>query len=211
MTNRQIHRSATRRGIVLFIAAALVLGLGATGIRAVLARGSGSQPPTSDLHVTFSPTTPGWGGSTYPARPTPRVHPSPVPEPTADPNALADGIYPTYVRAVDVEGATITVDVLQTYFGADARRAAVEDGLSWRDVRYAPVYIRNENALLRTLPVAPDVKIKLIGVCMDPDRQVGLTKLRQATTPFTDTFYYDVSVVGGAIEGIRQLVAVAGC
>ena len=46
---------------------------------------------------------------------------------------------------------------------------------------------------------------------MDPDRQVGLTKLRQATTPFTDTFYYDVSVVGGAIEGIRQLVAVAGC
>ena len=40
MTNRQIHRSATRRGIVLFIAAALVLGLGATGIQAVLARGS---------------------------------------------------------------------------------------------------------------------------------------------------------------------------
>ena len=62
MTNRQIHRSATRRGIVLFIAAALVLGLGATGFQAVLARGSGSQPTTSDAARDVLPDHAGLGG-----------------------------------------------------------------------------------------------------------------------------------------------------
>ena len=75
-------------------------------------------------------------------------------QPTTDPTALADGVYPTFVRAVDVPGATITVDVLQTFVGSDAHQAAIQDGVSWNDVRYDPVYIRNENPLLRTLPVA---------------------------------------------------------
>jgi hypothetical protein len=206
MRNRQIHRSTTlggHRGIILLVAGALVAGLGATSFPAALARGSASQSTTATPVAS--------AGSTRPVRPTTTVQSSPTAEPTADPNALADGVYPTYVRAVDVEGAAITVDVLQTFFGSGARQAAIEDGVSWRDVRYEPVYIRNENPLLRTLPVAPDVKIELIGVCMDPDRRVGLTNLRRAITPFTDTFYYDVSIVGGAVEGIRQLVAVAGC
>jgi hypothetical protein len=210
MTNRQIHPSGTlrgRRGSALLVGA-LLLGLGATGC-AGLAGGAGSEPTASGGNVTLSPASP--SGSTSPARPTVTARPSPTAAPTADPNALADGVYPTYVRAVDVTGATITVDVLQTFFGADAHQAAVEDGVPWSDVRYDPVYIRNENPLLRTLRVATDAKIDLIGVCMDPGSRVGLTKLREATTPFTDTFYYDVSVVGGAVERIRQLVAVAAC
>ena len=137
--------------------------------------------------------------------------PSPAASPSADPNLLADGVYPTYVRGVDVQGATITVDVLQTFFGADAHRAAIEDGVDWRDVRYDPVYIRNENPLLRILPVGHDAKIKLLGMCMAPNRWVGLTELRSATTPFTDTFYYDVTVASGTVERVEQLVAVSAC
>ena len=78
-------------------------------------------------------------------------------------------------------------------------------------MRYDPVYIRNENPLLRTLPVARDVHIKFMGVCMEPNRRVGLTALRTATTPFTDTFYYDVSVVAGKVEGITQKIAISAC
>jgi hypothetical protein len=214
MKNRQIDRSTAyrgRRGIALFVAGALALGMGVTGFHAAFAGGApagrtGSDPrATSTMAQSVAPME---GALPVRAIPAP---PSSATLPTADPTALADGVYPTYVRAVDVEGATVTVDVLQTFVGAAAHQAAVEDGRPWREVRYDPVYIRNENPLLRTLPVTADVHIKLIGVCEAPDRWIGLTQLKEATTPFTDTFYYDISVSDGAIEGIRQLVAVAGC
>lgn len=197
--------------MVLLVAGTLALGIGVTGVHAALGGGTSSQGTRPDPVASFTPT---W--SVAPAAVTGPVQPptstgSPTAEPTSDPNALADGVYPTYIRGVDVRGATITVDVLQTFFGEAAHQAAIQDGVPWADVQYAPVYIRNENPLLRTLPVAPDVRIKLIGVCIASDRRAGLTKLRKETTPFTDTFYYDVSVVGGQVERIRQLVAVSAC
>ena len=110
-----------------------------------------------------------------------------------------------------MQGATITVDVLQIFTGAAAHRAANEDGVPWNDVRFDPVYIRNENPLLRTLPVAADVHIDLIGVCETPNRTVGLTQLRKETTPFTKTFYYEVSVVSGTVVGITEKIAISAC
>jgi len=205
MKTTRISRSAAlrgRRGIVLLVAGALVVGISLTGIHASLAGGSSRVEPT----VASTPTPLGaLAIATHPIRP---VNPA---QPFADPAALADGVYPTYVRDVDVRGATVTVDVLQTFFGAAAHQAAIEDGKRWSDVQYDPVYIRNENPLLRTLPVSRDARIKLIGVCMAPSRYIGLTQLRSATTPFTDTFYYDVAVVGGSVVGIQQKIAVAGC
>ena len=58
---------------------------------------------------------------------------------------------------------------------------------------------------------AQDAHIKLIGTCEAPSRWIGLTELRKATTPFTDVFYYDISVVGGRVERIQQFVTVSGC
>ena len=169
--------SRGRRGIVVFVAGALALGLGVTGVHALLAGGSPSSGDVrSERRGHPGPAVAPVGVAAFP-RPT-HTRPSPAAEPTVDPNALADGVYPTYVRAVDVEGATVTVDVLQTFFGEAAHQAAIEDGVHWRDVRYDPVYIRNENPLLRTLPVAPDAHIKLIGVCEAPSRSIGLTQLR---------------------------------
>jgi hypothetical protein len=202
-----------RHGIVLFVAGALVLALGAAGVRAALAGGSSSQLTRSDpspTPTTALPVAPAVV-THHPVAPASPARPTPTAEPTSDPTALADGVYPAYVRSVDVRGATVTVDVLQVFVGSEAHQAAVEDGVPWRDVRYAPVYIRNENPLLRTLPVARDARIKFMGECVAPSRLVGLTDLREAITPFTETFYYEVSVVGGSVEGIRQLIAISAC
>jgi hypothetical protein len=213
MKNPRIDRPVTwrgRRGIVLFVAGTLALGLGVTGVHAALAGGWSLRSMRTDPGVTLTPASP--------VAPAVVTHPvvtptrsSPTTAPTQEPNALADGIYPTYVRAVDVRGATVTVDVLQTFFGDAAHRAATQDGVPWSDVQYDPVYIRNVNPLLRALPVARDVHIKLMGICESPSRRIGLRELRSATTPFTDTFYYEVTVVGGSVERIQQLVAVSAC
>jgi hypothetical protein len=216
MKTPQIEGSGTgraRRGIVLFVAGALVLGLGVAGVHAALAGGSSSRLTRSDPSPTLTPA-PSVAPAVvthHPAPPVASARPTPTAEPTSDPTALADGVYPTYVRAVDVQGATVTVDVLQVFVAGAAHQAAIEDGVPWRDVRYDPVYIRNENPLLRTLPVARDARIKFMGECVAPNRVVGLTDLREATTPFTDTFYYEVSVVGGSVEGIKQLIAISAC
>ena len=196
------------RKLVVIIAAALALGLGITGVYA-LAGGGSSSGSGPDPAVTSAPTS----SSATPASSTPSATPRPstTAPPTPDPTALADGTYPTFVRAVDLDGATVEVDVLQVFVGAEAHQAAIEDGVSWNDVRFDPVYIRNENPLLRTLPVARDAHIKLLGMCEAPSRSIGLKELRNETTPFTDTFYYDVTVVGGSVVGITQKIAVAAC
>ena len=216
MKSPEIDRSANLRGrrVVVFIVGALALGLGVIGVYAALASGLSLPRTRNDHTVTSTPARPvAPAAVTDPVGPATPAHPSPAAEePTSDPTALADGVYPTYVRGVDVRGATITVDVLQVFVGAAAHRAATEDGVRWMDVRYNPVYIRNENPLLRTLPVARDVRIRLIAICeIAPNRWVGLTELRRATTPFTDGFYYEVTVLGGSVERVRQLVTVAGC
>jgi len=198
------------RKLVAVIAAALALGLGVTGVYA-LASGGSSSGAGPDPAVTSPPPSPSASASVTSPSPSVTPKPSSTPPPTPDPTALADGTYPTFVRAVDLDGATVEVDVLQVFVGAEAHQAAIEDGVSWNDVRYNPVYIRNENPLLRTLPVAQGAHIKLLGTCEAPNRSIGLKELRNEITPFTDTFYYDVTVVGGSVVGITQKIAVAAC
>ena len=198
------------RKLIVLIAAALALGLGITGVYA-LAGGASSSGAGPGPAVTSVPTSPRAAAAV--TSPTPPVTPRPstTAPPTPDPTALADGTYPTFVRAVDLDGATVEIDVLQVFVGAEAHRAAIEDGVSWNDVRYNPVYIRNENPLLRTLPVARDAHIKLLGMCEAPSRSIGLKELLNETTPFTDAFYYDVTVVGGSVVSITQKIAVSAC
>ena len=98
----------------------------------------------------------------------PEPEPESEPESKPDPYALEDGVYPTFIRDVDIHGGEITVDVLQVFRHDDAVRAAVQDGMKRRDARYYFVYVRNENDLLRTVPVARDVKIHFMGVCEVP-------------------------------------------
>jgi len=198
------------RKLVAVIAAALALGLGVTAVYA-LAGGSSSSGAGPSSTGTAGPPSPSATAAVTSPSPSVTPKPSSTPPPTPDPTALADGTYPTFVRAVDLDGATVEVDVLQVFVGAEAHQAAIEDGVSWNDVRYNPVYIRNENPLLRTLPVAEDAHIKLLGTCEASNRSIGLKELRNEITPFTDTFYFDVTVVGGSVVGITQKIAVAAC
>jgi len=201
-----------RRGIVLIVGVALAAGLGATGINAVLAEGATSAQDRPSPTVTPEQDMPEAPVAVETPRPTPSPTPAVIQKSTdQDQNALAAGVYGTYVRAVDVQGATVTVDVLQVFAGADARKAAIEDGVPWRDVRYDPVYIRNENEKLRTLPVAGDAYIRFIGGCMEPDLSANLARLREETESFDDLFYYEITVVGGRIVRIDQKVALSGC
>ncbi len=214
MKTPQNDRSASlrgRRGIMLFVAGALAVGLGVAGVHAALAGGSSSLRSRPDPTRTITPAPVAPAAVTQPVTPVTSAQPSPTAEPASDPTALADGIYPTYVRAVDVRAATITVDVIQFFEGPAARQAAIEDGISRRDARYLYLYVRNENDLLRTLPVAGDVRIEFIGECMAPNRWAGLKQLREETRPFTTTYLYEVSVVDGTVDGIVQKIAVQGC
>lgn len=215
MNRQRNHRPVLRgrRGVGVVVAGALVLVLGATGVHAAFGGRTVAAPVTHPSPTaSIDPAAGSPGGRPAPHRPTLTVEPTPTVAPTpTDPSALADGVYPTFVRGVEVQGGTVTVDVLQTFFGPDALHAAVEDGLAWKDVRYAPVYIRNENDFLRTLPVALDARIKLIGTCEAPSRAVGLTDLREETTPFNEYYYYEITVMSGTVVDITQRVAIAGC
>jgi hypothetical protein len=197
-----------RRGIVLFVAGAVAMGMGTAGVQA-LANGSSSAAPSDrGAPVTRTPVI-----SAAVGHPAPRWAvdtASPI-ESAPDPNALADGVYSTFVRAVDVRGATITVDVIQVFVGVEQRQAAIEDGVDWAYVMYDPVYVRNENPLLRKLPVAWDVRILFYGSCDYPSRWAGLTELRKEAASSGEGWYYEISVVDGEAVGIEQKVASSGC
>jgi hypothetical protein len=200
-----------RRGIVLFVSGALAMGIGVAGVRALA-----SDSPAPQKHVEAEgPATQTPVDPTAIVDPSPSVaptQPSPSAEPAPDPNALADGVYPTFVRAVDVQGATVTVDVLQVFVGeAEQHQAAIEDGVDWEYFKYDPVYVRNENPLLRKLPVAWDVRILFYGWCDYPSRWAGLTELRKEVASSGEGWYYEITVVDGAVVGIEQKVASSGC
>ena len=68
---------------------------------------------------------------------------------------------------------------------------------------YDPVYVRNDNPLLRTLPVAWDVH-PLPRWCDYPGRWAGLTELRKEAASSGEGWYYEMTIVdGGQIVGYR--------
>jgi pyruvate/2-oxoglutarate dehydrogenase complex dihydrolipoamide acyltransferase (E2) component len=209
----QIEGTATRRrrGIILVALGVVATGLSVGGVGAVLARGPSSPQTRPESVSPAAPPSVARPAVTAPSPSVAPVQPAPSAEPTPDPTALADGVYPTFVRAVDVHGGTVTVDVLQVFVGAEQHQAAIEDGVPWGDVRYDPVYIRNENPLLRTLPVSRDARIRFMGTCEAASRQDGLTQLRRETTPFHETFYYAMSVRDGGVVAIEQKIAISAC
>ena len=187
------------------------MGIGVAGVRALASDSLAAQQHV-EAAAPATQTPAGPPAIMEPRRSVAPTHPSPSAEPAPDPNALADGNYPTFVRAVDVEGATITVDVLQVFVGeAEQHRAAIEDGVDWENFMYDPVYVRNDNPLLRTLPVAWDVRIHFYGWCDYPGRWAGLTELRKEAASSGEGWYYEITIVDGEIVGIEQKVASSGC
>jgi hypothetical protein len=154
--------------------ALLVASLAVTGC----SRGQPDQsasPPSQEPAVT-APTTP-----TAPA--------SAPTTPTPQPVVLLDGRHPVFLKTVDPAGGSITFDLIQLYFGEEAKREELKD----HDTQYpAPndVYLRNVNPRLRTLPVPVDATISVLDNNFDAtDGYVSLAKLaavlpRQSSMPF---------------------------
>jgi hypothetical protein len=210
MDTREGRRSGgPRRAILTITVGVLALALVASGCArrtSTAARAGGSGSPSISTPSPEQPTP-----SKEPRTPSPKPDPSPTVEPTPDPYALADGVYPTLLRRVDVSGYTITVDVVQLFRGQDAVRAAREDGMSWKDSRYLDIYLRNENPLLRTLPLSHDASIVFVGGCEFPSTHVGLVKLSKATAILTKAYYYDVAVRSGFVTRVDQHYRIQGC
>ena len=125
--------------------------------------------------------------------------------------ALADGDYPAFIRKIDTTRRTMVVDVIQVFEGPAAFQAALADGLDRETAEIRDPYIRNQNPLLRTLPVAKDATIKFMGTCERP--ATGPTVLselaKHATT--SEFYFYTLTVADGSVHRIVEHAAQPAC
>jgi hypothetical protein len=123
---------------------------------------------------------------------------------------LADGVHHVLIRKVDVANGRLTVDVVQAFFDGDAAEAAIADGRSREEARYLPVWLRNENPRLRTLPVAAGFKADLVQPCDEPSSG-GAALERLAANARSGVYFYSLTVRDGAVQSVKERLAVNAC
>jgi hypothetical protein len=185
---------------------------------------TGSYLAVSTAHPSAAaPTTP---MPAPPLQPTPThpVDPPKAPTPTprgpiidripAPRPVLADGRYDSYIRTVDTRKQRLVVDLVQVFDGQAARDAAIADGLARDQAQYLGVYVRNQNPRLRTLPLARDLQLNLRGGDCEAPRNHQLTKLatdaQQMSGPI-HTYYFILTVRGGAVHQVQKRLAINAC
>jgi hypothetical protein len=154
-----------------------------------------------------------------PAPPAPSPAPKPIPVPVPAPKApvLADGRYDAYISRVEVpsEGGTsrLVVDLVQVFDGQAARDAAIADGVTRDKAQYLGVYVRNQNPRLRTLPLAGDVRLDLRGGCDAPvsHQLAALAADARARSGADHTYYFTLTVAGGAVHRVQEFVGINAC
>lgn len=162
----------------------------------------------------------GTGAGTTDTAASPAAQPATKVEQPADPAddaaaptppVLEDGKHAAYVRKVDTGRNTMVVDVVQVFRDRDAVEAAVKDGESRDTAKFRTVYLRNENPRLRTLPLAGDLRVNLIGCEEEPSasRDVLLAKL--ADNARSETFFYELTVDRGTVRRIDERIAGNAC
>jgi hypothetical protein len=123
---------------------------------------------------------------------------------------LADGVHHALIRKVDVANGRLTVDVVQAFFDGEAVKAAIADGESREEAQYLPVWLRNENPRLRTLPVAAGFKADLYQPCEEPSGR-GAVLEQLATNARSGVYFYSLTVRDGAVQSVRERLAVNAC
>jgi hypothetical protein len=154
-----------------------------------------------------------------PTPPAPSPAPKPIPLPPSAPKApvLADGHYDAYISRVEVpyEGGTgrLVVDLVQVFDGPAARDAAIADGVTRDKAQYLGVYVRNQNPRLRTLPLAGDARLDLRGGCEAPlsHQPAALAADARAMSGPVHTYYFTLTVAGGAVHHVQEFVAINAC
>jgi len=204
-----------RRALTLLTAGTLVLL--ATGIGVSVAVASRPTPTASAPSATAE----------EPGTATPDTQSSSVQQPTQNeqapgqaandtttgqPPALADDRHDAFIRKLDTRGGTVVVDVVQVFKDKDAVEAAVQDGRTRDAAQYLPVYVRNQNPRLRTLPLAGNLRVDLLGGCEDStlSKQALLDKLAN-NARIAGVYYYTLTVKDGAVQRIDEHLAVNAC
>jgi hypothetical protein len=125
---------------------------------------------------------------------------------------LEDGDHPAYITKVDGANDRIVVDVVQVFTDDEAVKAAIADGKSPAQARYLTGWIRNENPRLRTLPLAADLKVDLLGTCEESgsDREAVLTRLAD-NAKRKGNYYFMLTVSDGTVEQIQERLAINAC
>jgi len=155
--------------------------------------------------------------SPAPALATPTPRPAAVseqPAPVAKPPVLADGRYDAFIRQVNTRGDYLVVDLVQVFEGQAAVDAAVADGQSRETAQVLYTYIRNQNPRLRTLPLAGDVRLDLRGIDCEAPASHQLAKLAadaRAMSGDVHTYYFSLTVAGGAVHRVQELLAINAC
>ena len=105
---------------------------------------------------------------------------------------LADGRHPVCLKAVNPARGTITFDLIQWYFGADAAREAAKDHQESPPPN--DYYIRNVNPTLRTLPATADTAVTVNNLLGSHQSvPVSLAKLATLTHDRSPVFWITVS------------------
>jgi hypothetical protein len=152
------------------------------------------------------PVTPQAAPPIAPAE-SPTVAPKP---PTVAPKSpvLTDGRYDAYIRQVNTRGDYLVVDLVQVFHDQAAVAAAVADGKPRDTAQYLSTYVRNQNPRLRTLSLAGDLRVSLLGGCEEPVSH-QLNKL--AADARTGGYYFTLSVTGDAVHQIQEHIAGNAC
>jgi hypothetical protein len=102
--------------------------------------------------------------------------------------------------------------VVQVFKDKDAVEAAIQDGRPRDAAQYLPVYVRNQNPRLRTMPLASNFQVDLLGGCEDStlSRQALLDKLANNAS-IAGVYYYTLTVKDGAVQRIDENLAVNAC
>jgi len=217
-TNQSMPTPPRRRRRALTLLTAGTLVLLATGIGVSVAIAGRPTPTASSPSATAEePGTATPDTQSNPAQQQPTQNqqtpaPAASDSTTATPSALADGKHDAFIRKLDTRGGTVVVDVVQVFKDKAAVEAAIQDGRPRDTAQYLPVYVRNQNPRLRTLPLASDFQVDLLGGCEDStlSRQALLDKLA-SNAKIAGVYYYTLTVKDGAVQRIDENLAVNAC
>jgi hypothetical protein len=126
---------------------------------------------------------------------------------------LPDGDTPAYITKVDRANDRIVVDVVQVFHDDQAVKAAIADGKPASEAKYLTGWVRNQNSRLRTLPLAGNVDVRLLGGCegSGKDRDAVLTQLADHAKRKGGAWYFDLTVAGGKVTKIQERLAANAC
>jgi hypothetical protein len=129
-------------------------------------------------------------------------------------SVLADGRYDSYIRTVDTGRGRLVVDLVQVFEGQAAVDAAITDGMARDQAQYLNVYVRNQNPRLRTLPLARDLRMDLRGGACEAPLNHQLAKLASDARLMSGsihTYYFTLTVTGGAVHEVQEILAINAC